>query len=249
MGKRYVSASERRQRGALGTNGVNMPAPSTLDTDGVRLPDAYVWARAALAKCAKLDECKDWADKAEAIASYARQAEDDSLRKTADRIQARAVRRCGELLKQIPADKGGYAQNYDAQEGAHPSMTRTQAAEDAGLSEHQRKTALRVASVPEDEFERDIESESPPTVTELAERGKQSKPIDFGGLSVTDRDKAEQGASVMRKFASFCSVNEPAYIAGLYGREELAMLQGYATRVGSWLGQFVTCLGTSTKAA
>ena len=41
------------------------------------------------------------------MASYARQAKDESLRKQADRIQARAIRRCGELLKQIEPDKGG----------------------------------------------------------------------------------------------------------------------------------------------
>jgi hypothetical protein len=34
------------------------------------------------------------------------------------------------------------------------STTRTQAATEAGLSEHQRKTALRVANVPAEEFER-----------------------------------------------------------------------------------------------
>jgi hypothetical protein len=37
--------------------------------------------------------------KAEALASYARQAEDDTLRKLADRIQARAVRRGGQIQK------------------------------------------------------------------------------------------------------------------------------------------------------
>ena len=39
------------------------------------------------------DECWEWANKAEALASYAKMADDDSLRIMADRIQARAVRR------------------------------------------------------------------------------------------------------------------------------------------------------------
>jgi hypothetical protein len=39
------------------------------------------------------------------------------------------------------------------------------------MSEHQRKTALRVAAVPEPEFEKAVESENPPTVSELAKRG------------------------------------------------------------------------------
>ncbi len=39
-----------------------------------------------------VDECQDWANKAEALASYAKMADDDALRKLADRIQARAAR-------------------------------------------------------------------------------------------------------------------------------------------------------------
>jgi len=112
---------------------------------GARLPDTYVRAKAALAACSRIDECKDWADKAEALASYAKQAKDDAMRKMADRIQARAIRRCGELLRQIDASKGGRPPKTQA--GAHPS-SRSKATASAGLSEHQRKTALRVASIP-----------------------------------------------------------------------------------------------------
>src|SRR5262245_38639552 len=44
-----------------------------------QLPAAYEAAKDALAKCDQVDECKDWADKAAAIASYARQAHDDTF--------------------------------------------------------------------------------------------------------------------------------------------------------------------------
>jgi hypothetical protein len=43
----------------------------------------------------------------EALASYARQAHDDTLLKLATRIQARAMQRVGELLKEIKPNKGG----------------------------------------------------------------------------------------------------------------------------------------------
>ena len=49
----------------------------------------------------------------------------------ADRIQARAIRRCGELLKQIEPDKGGYHRNY-AHDGTDTSITRAEAAREAG---------------------------------------------------------------------------------------------------------------------
>jgi hypothetical protein len=83
----------------------------------------------------------------------------------ADRIQARAVRRAGELLKEIEPARGA---NQNIRDGAGPNViTREQAAADAGLSERQRKTALLVANIPESEFERAVESADPPTITRV----------------------------------------------------------------------------------
>ena len=74
---------------------------TSLDCDGaVILPPTYIAARIALAKCDRVDECQEWASKATALSSYAKQAKDDALQVLADRIRARAVRRCGELLQQ-----------------------------------------------------------------------------------------------------------------------------------------------------
>jgi hypothetical protein len=71
-----------------------------------KLPATYTSAREAL------DECATWAAKAEALASYARQAEDDALRRMAGRIQARAIRRMGELLQEIKRTAGRPARKW-----------------------------------------------------------------------------------------------------------------------------------------
>ena len=92
----------------------------------------------------------------------------------ADRIHACAVRCCGELLTQIP-DAKGRNQHTEDQAGALP--TRSEAATAAGLSEHQRKTAIRVAAVPASELEAAVESAEPPTVTVLADAGKKPRPL------------------------------------------------------------------------
>ena len=78
----------------------------------------------------------------------------------ADRIQARAVRRCGELLKAIRPATGAHRKS-----DAADILSRKQAATDAGMSERQRVTALRVASVPRDAFERQGEGPAPPIPT------------------------------------------------------------------------------------
>ena len=73
-----------------------------------RLPATYDAAKLAISRCARVDECKDWADKMAALGSYAKQSHDESLRKMAERIQARAIERCGELLKELaPENRGG----------------------------------------------------------------------------------------------------------------------------------------------
>lgn len=59
--------------------------------------------------------------------------------------QARAIRRCGELLKQIP--RGDEATRF-GHDGTVMPVNRTSAATQAGLSERQKVTALRVANVP-----------------------------------------------------------------------------------------------------
>jgi hypothetical protein len=125
------------------------------------LPATYEAARDALAKCERIDECHEWANKALALAAYARQSRDDSLIIMAQKIQARAIRRCGELLAAVPSKKG--------QRGT--SEGRTNAARDAGLSAYQQATAQRVAAIPAKKFEQWVERDAP-AVTTLAQAGK-----------------------------------------------------------------------------
>ncbi len=122
------------------------------------LPARYIAAKTAIAECERIDECKDWADKMAALASYAKQSDDESLYKAAVRIRSRAIRRCGELLREIEAGTPGPAARSTP---APTQISRSSAARDAGLSQRQKETALRVASVPQEEFESLIESASP----------------------------------------------------------------------------------------
>ena len=58
--------------------------PENLNVAGARLPAAYEAVKVALANCVRIDECKEWANRAEALASYAKQADDDTLLKAGD---------------------------------------------------------------------------------------------------------------------------------------------------------------------
>lgn len=136
------------------------------------LPVSYREAREALARCEQVDECKGWTDKAMALASYARQAKDQTLFDTAMRIHARAERRAGELLKEFD----GKGRNQYSEDGGDAPTTQREAADAAGLSKDQQVQAVRVANVPAELFETLVEGDKPPTVTALAELGTKKNP-------------------------------------------------------------------------
>jgi len=204
-----------------------MILPANIDVSAAQLPATYEHAKQALANCASIDECQEWANKAHALASYARMADDDSLRKLADRIQARAVRRCGELLKQF--DARGAHMKRDA---TGPSQ-RTMAGA-AGISERQAKTAVRVANIPEADFTAAVESETPPTVTTLAAMGKRPSP---GGFK-----KATEVLGTVEEFSAFCRANDPELVASGVYDYEVQKLRGHVATIDAWLDRFVVNL-------
>ena len=79
----------------------SLPALAKQQINHAKLPVNYVAARLALRECILVDECKDIADKHSALAHYARQIKDDSLRYYAERIHLRAMVRMGDILKKL----------------------------------------------------------------------------------------------------------------------------------------------------
>lgn len=165
--------------------------PTTITPSSAKLPASYENAKSALANCVSLDECMTWGDKMEALASYAKQSKDDELMKMATRIRDRAIRRAGELLKQIEPAPNHHGNSTRDDTG--PS-SRKEAGADAGMSQRQIKTAIRVANVPAEEFERQVESPNPPTVTKLAEQG--TKPAPRPVIDLKGRDPGEFNRSL-----------------------------------------------------
>lgn len=216
--------------------------PTEAEVSEAPLPEMYERARGALAEAQRVDECKDWADKAAALASYARQADDDELYKMARRIQGRAVRRCGELLKEFQADREknllqnrskGTLTSGEPPPESEPT-TQREAAERAGMSLHQERTARRVSEVPENEFEAAVESDEPPSVTALAERGRtaltEEKPEGFKA--------ATAALGGFRQLAEFCTDNAPALVASGLRDREVEDFARNLTAVQEWIDGF-----------
>ncbi len=204
------------------------------------LPTAYINACNAMAECSTMDECQTWADKAAALASYAKQSQDDQLMKMAMRIQSRAISRCGELLSQIDIVRGDKSLFVDAN-GSDSIVTRKSAAEQAGLSERQQYTALRVANVPKDEFERLVESDNPPTVTKLAELGKKTRPlVDLQGRDPKAYNRAMHFCGMLRFYLDDLKKYQIDLITQDLDDNERKKVRGYITEIDSIHDQIIT---------
>lgn len=249
--------------------------PSIIDA---RLPASYERAKQALVECSRIDECQEWADKAEALASYAKQAKDDQLRVMADRIQARAIRRCGELLKTFDA-RGGDRSKTEAGHGSAlkscpdcqhewladlsecpycnntpqeridavqaERLSQRQAANKAGLSEHQQLQAVRVANVPAAEFEALIESQKPPTVKKLAEIGKHQQPRPLVNLEGRDPKEfaiSTNGQAQLRQLAEFAGSTDAAIVIRGAMPHERKAIRHHISVIDAWLDQLVVNL-------
>jgi hypothetical protein len=197
-----------------------------------QLPSTYENAKNALAECSSIDECADWANKADAMASYAKMANDDQLRKMADRIQARAIRRVGELLKQFDGRS-----NFVAGD----KVGRSEAARNAGLSARQQANAIRVANVPEGDFANQVEGENPPTISSLALQGIKPRPlIDLEGRDPKEFSKSVDGQGMLRDFAKFAQATDPSIIvrgAFVYKHDEI---RRHVAVIDAWLDRLIT---------
>ena len=153
-----------------------LPVMARHKMSGIDLPANYIAAREALQACVNVDECKDIADKHEAIANYARQARDTRLCEYANRIQLRAITRIGDLLNNIP----------------DPSR-RVRAATDAGMSKRQRYRSIHLAgSIPRVELDAEIECSPPASRARLDLIAKNYRspphPVDVPLEGVRQRD-------------------------------------------------------------
>jgi hypothetical protein len=182
--------------------------------ENTNFPALYEGAKAKLAQCVAIDECSAWKDEAAGLAAYAKQTHDDSLFVLAKRIQLRAYQ-CGELLQKIPPAHGA---NQNIREGDLKKVTRESAATEAGLSEHQRRTALLLAAVDEAYFNSSVESEHPPTVTQMA---SEYQSIFYSVVLKRQISKRERwgwprdgSVTHVQHFASFLRVPRPVLLGG-----------------------------------
>jgi hypothetical protein len=108
----------------------------------------YEQARAALARCVRVDEAKSIRDKAEALRAYGRQAADHELETWAAEIKLRAQRRIGDLSAALQTKPGPGRGKKTI-----PSGGKVFTLKSAGISTQTASRCEAIASIPEKDFE------------------------------------------------------------------------------------------------
>jgi hypothetical protein len=216
---------------------MNKPAADFPTIAEAKLPATYEAALTAIAECERVDECKNWADQAAAMRAYAAMRDDRRLHLLALRIQLRAERRCGELLKQVEVQPG---KRTDLEPGGG-APTRLQAATEAGMSKAQMLQSVRIATVPGDDFEAQVESAHPPTVTQLARQGVAHRATEQAASHPPvqqDESESSPANEALEAFVRFCVENDPGRLARTAsGHDGVALRRAIGT-VERWLRQF-----------
>lgn len=230
-----------------------IPYDSVRGFTNATLPKRYDAAKKALEQCGRLDECKEWKDKAEALRSYARQAQDDDLYQMALKIQNRARRRIGQLLRQVEKRQG-----VRTDLGPPTVPSRKSAASDAGISKRQAKEAKAISRVPKPKFEEMTEAGA--TATEIANEGRNyddagsererfSKCTRCGGRFPLSDDhncapvgfaESTKVIGALLRLSDFLSDQNPVTLARAMSEEQLNRAYGNAESIRFWLGKFIT---------
>lgn len=111
----------------------------------------YEAARHALQVAHSVDEVKDIRDKAQAMAAYAKQANDTELVEWATEIKVRAERRAGELTREIDS-----AQGRRSTSSPNAKKSKGEVLADLGVSPQTAHRWEKLAAVPEEQFEQAV---------------------------------------------------------------------------------------------
>lgn len=110
----------------------------------------YDSARFALQQAVEIDEVKDIRDKAQAMAAYARQANDTQLVEWATEIKVRAERRAGQMLAEMPKQAGARGTGKKVESHDVTPLS------ELGISKNQSSRWQKLAAVSDEQFEQAI---------------------------------------------------------------------------------------------
>ena len=193
------------------------------------VPVQYETAIKALTECIHLDDAKVWADKADALAAWAKIYRSKDAELKAKQLKLHAFRRMGQIAEELrPTRRAG-----------RNSLGAASLLIESGLQKHVAATVVRIARAPESQFTAAVIAGAGVNALALSQRGR------MGTAAATDSmDWLMNGISGprLRSVLSKMKAQPAASIAeGLTGDEVISALE-CITEVADWLDQLAQIL-------
>ena len=118
-------------------------------TDLVRYDDMV----RAIGEAYEVDEVKEIRDRAKALETYFRLAQNTENERRACEIRLRAERRAGALLKEVEKAKASSGNQHTGKVDRSPDVTGPKTLADMGITKNQSAQWQKMAGIPEDQFE------------------------------------------------------------------------------------------------
>lgn len=235
----------------LGGDELAANLPAVFKRQDAPIPEIYEDAKRAIQTCERVVKVKKYERSARALEELGRMAEDHEIIHAARRLRLYAVRKAGEILREYKRDPEKNLPQHRRDGGGptsggdHPT-TQREAAEEAGFSKHQEVQARRVAQVLAEEFVKAAESDDPPSVTAMAERGMKSRgdaSQESGGEDrrpePTSRESAaETLREALDRWAWWCRVQDAAELRAEFEEEEHTEAAENVEKIVPWLRHF-----------
>ena len=105
------------------------------------------------------------------------------------------------------------------------------------MSPHQAKQAVRVANVPADDFEQQVESDKPPTLSQLAAQGMQKRPmqpqplVDLKGRDPREFNRALHFIGTFEDYARALAKENVEAVTAILTDDERQQLRAFINKI------------------
>lgn len=219
----------------------NMPTYVREKISDAIIPVVFAEAVRAIAACRSIDEGKYWADKADALAAWAKIYKNDDAAAESRRLKAHAFRRMSKIAEDLASQvqvslraKGGGKLPHGGQRG--PAQTLRA----AGFSTSEVMRIRRVGNIPDERFSKLMAQKTPPGIQRMSQegRGHGKKGAPISSQSITMFAGSWSGAANAVQFRHFCRKYSALELARGVRPDEAKAARVIVSELRDWLDEF-----------
>jgi hypothetical protein len=194
-------------------------------TVAVVAPIEYEQACRAIVACTLLEDARHWANKADALAAWAKMYGDDRVSLEARRLKLHAYRRMASLAEELLPEWAA-----EHQIGAERRISSLVVLKDQGLTQGIAQTVRKVGLLTDQKFDKAVNAKKPPTPGEL---------VNIENAPVPGWARVNRAMSVLN---TICANNPPVSLAKKLPPASRARAKLNIIRLSEWLRRFEEAL-------